>query len=81
MNGSYFSGTEIEAEYLKQKAKIDAEYMSFLDEVGVQAPPSKAAKSAQAVSDYESFMSDLGIGGPPTNAASTSSSASTFGSH
>jgi len=56
-----FKGTEIEAEYQKQKAKIDAEYMSFLDEVGVGPAPPPEAKKQKALNDYEDFMNELGV--------------------
>lgn len=80
---------EIEAEYQKQKAKLDEEYKSFLDEVGVGAPPPKSAK---ALDDYESFMSgalrssaptglfdstiaDLGLDAPSSATSATSAGA------
>jgi splicing factor 1 len=58
-----FKGTEIEAEYKKQKAEIDQEYLSFLGEVGLDGPPAKRAnvgKDQQANEDYASFMADIG---------------------
>lgn len=64
-----FKGTEIEAEYKKQKELIDKEYLSFLDDVGIDGPPAaKKANTAattddpvlkQANADYEAFMADV----------------------
>jgi splicing factor 1 len=57
-----FKGTDIELEYKKQKAEIDQEYLSFLDEVGLEGPPAKRANTNkdQANADYASFMADIG---------------------
>jgi splicing factor 1 len=58
-----FKGTSIEEEYKKTQEKVSAEYASFLEEVGLSAPPAKKANTEQlaaADADYAAFMADIG---------------------
>eukprot|EP01108_Squamamoeba_japonica_P001850 TRINITY_DN182_c0_g1_i1.p2 TRINITY_DN182_c0_g1~~TRINITY_DN182_c0_g1_i1.p2 ORF type:complete len:417 (+),score=163.70 TRINITY_DN182_c0_g1_i1:67-1317(+) len=69
-----FRGTAVAEEYQKQKAQLDAEYSSFLGELGLDGPPAKRANTATsappidptqaaAQDEYAKFMAELGGGG------------------